>query len=112
MHQMNGDGPSDRETLLKPTGQHPTHSNTDIDNFYEEIKEQQHQTALALGMNNNKGNRMKFLSSSQMFSLFSFKVTNQSHQFVIIMRYFIMNVRNKKHVACTFSCNRTCFSFI
>ncbi|CAF4797349.1 unnamed protein product, partial [Rotaria socialis] len=29
--------------------------NSDIDNFYEEIKEQQQQTALALGKNDTKG---------------------------------------------------------
>ncbi len=65
------DGLSDRETLIKPIGELPTRPNAEIDNFYEEIKEQQHQTALALGMNNNKGNRMKFLSSSKTF-LYSF----------------------------------------
>jgi len=40
MHQMNDD-----ETLIKPIEQ----VQSDIDNFYEEIKEQQQQTALVLG---------------------------------------------------------------
>ena len=51
MHQVN-DGLSDRESLIKPavaTAQ-PTRAPTEIDNFYEEIKEQQQQTALALSM--------------------------------------------------------------
>lgn len=51
LHQVN-DGLSDRESLIKPIDQLQSHSkglNTDIDNFYEEIKEQQQQTALALG---------------------------------------------------------------
>ncbi|CAF1245721.1 unnamed protein product [Adineta steineri] len=54
VHQIN-DGQSDRESLIKPTGQIQSHSNADIDNFYEEIKEQQQQTALALGLNTSKG---------------------------------------------------------
>lgn len=52
------DGLSDRESLIKPTDQMQSRSNatnTDIDNFYEEIKEQQQQTALALGRNDSKG---------------------------------------------------------
>ncbi|CAF3713697.1 unnamed protein product [Rotaria sordida] len=55
IHQMN-DGQSDRESLIKPINQIQSRTNvtnTDIDNFYEEIKEQQQQTALALGKNNN-----------------------------------------------------------
>ena len=53
MHQMN-DGISDRESLIKPIDQISARPNADIDNFYEEIKEQQQQTALALGINNHK----------------------------------------------------------
>lgn len=52
------DGLSDRESLIKPTNQIQPRSNVtnaDIDNFYEEIKEQQQQTALALGKNDLKG---------------------------------------------------------
>ena len=60
MHQMT-DGISDRESLIKPLvppavaplAQSRPHG--DIDNFYEEIKEQQQQTALALAMNGSKG---------------------------------------------------------
>ncbi|CAF1399920.1 unnamed protein product [Adineta ricciae] len=44
IHQPN-DGVSDLESLIKPV-------NADIDNLYEEIKEQQHQTALALAIQN------------------------------------------------------------
>ncbi len=103
MHQMN-DGISDRETLIKPIGQISSHSNGDIDNFYEEIKEQQQQTALALGINGNKGdiyihNKILILKKRQnvflIYLFIFFKVINQSHPFVIIMRYFIMNVKNK-----------------
>ncbi|CAF4274020.1 unnamed protein product [Rotaria sp. Silwood2] len=57
IHQIN-DGLSDRESLIKPINQIEPRSNatnTDIDNFYEEIKEQQQQTALALGRNDIKG---------------------------------------------------------
>ncbi|CAF4530965.1 unnamed protein product [Rotaria socialis] len=57
MHQIN-DGLSDRESLIKPIDQAQSRShaiNSDIDNFYEEIKEQQQQTALALGKNDTKG---------------------------------------------------------
>jgi hypothetical protein len=54
MQQVN-DGISDRESLIKPINQTQSHPNTDIDNFYEEIKEQQQQTALALGATGNKG---------------------------------------------------------
>ncbi|CAF1394448.1 unnamed protein product [Rotaria sp. Silwood1] len=57
IHQIN-DNLSDRESLIKPINQIQSHSNptnTDIDNFYEEIKEQQQQTALALGKNDIKG---------------------------------------------------------
>lgn len=53
MHQMH-DGLSDRESLIKPINPIQSHTNKDIDNLYEEIKEQQHQTALALGINGNK----------------------------------------------------------
>ncbi len=49
------DGLSDRESLIKPIGQIQPRTDKDIDNFYEEIKEQQQQTALALGINANKG---------------------------------------------------------
>jgi hypothetical protein len=51
MHQRN-DGISDLESLIKPISSRP---NAEIDNFYEEIKEQQQQTALALGISGNKG---------------------------------------------------------
>jgi hypothetical protein len=54
IHQMN-DGLSDRESLIKPSGLIQSRTNADIDNFYEEIKEQQQQTALALGVNDHKG---------------------------------------------------------
>jgi len=54
MHQMH-DGLSDRETLIKSINQIQSRPDKDIDNLYEEIKEQQHQTALALGININKG---------------------------------------------------------
>lgn len=55
MHPMN-DGISDRESLIKPVIP-PVQSRPhgEIDNLYEEIKEQQHQTALALGMTGSKG---------------------------------------------------------
>jgi hypothetical protein len=43
--------PSDRETLIQPRGTLPTHQHGDIDNFYEEIKEQQQQTARILAAN-------------------------------------------------------------
>jgi len=49
------DGISDCESLIKPIGQIQSRSDKDIDNFYEEIKEQQQQTALALGIHSNKG---------------------------------------------------------
>ncbi len=49
------DGISDQESLIKPIGQIQSRPHADIDNLYEEIKEQQHQTALALGMKGNKG---------------------------------------------------------
>lgn len=56
MHPIN-DGISDRESLIKPVvppiAQSRSHG--DIDNFYEEIKEQQQQTALALGLTGSKG---------------------------------------------------------
>jgi hypothetical protein len=97
MHQMN-DGISDQESLIKPIGQIQSRPHADIDNLYEEIKEQQHQTALALGMKGNKGDfKNSYLEAkcSQSKKSFFFKVINQYHQFVIIMRYFIMNVKNK-----------------
>lgn len=56
MHQ-NHDGQSDLESLIKPVNPQSSHTNKDIDNFYEEIKEQQHQTALAL--NGNKMNEKR-----------------------------------------------------
>ena len=56
IHQ-NHDGNSDRESLLhsKPAAPHPPPplGSADIDNFYEEIKEQQQQTALALSRHGN-----------------------------------------------------------
>jgi len=54
MHQMH-DGLSDHENLIKSINQIQSRPNKDIDNLYEEIKEQQIQTALALGINANKG---------------------------------------------------------
>jgi len=49
---INNDGLSDRESLLKlPSRTHAT--STNIDDFYEEIKEQQHQTNLGLGTNHD-----------------------------------------------------------
>ena len=56
IHQ-NQDVNSDRESLIhsKPTAlaHHPSSGLTAIDNFYEEIKEQQQQTALALSRHGN-----------------------------------------------------------
>ncbi|UJR09528.1 hypothetical protein I4U23_013765 [Adineta vaga] len=51
IHQTN-DSISDRESLIKSTDLIRSHPNADIDNLYEEIKEQQQQTALALGIHN------------------------------------------------------------
>ena len=56
IQQLN-DGQSERESLIKPIDQIQSHSNiknTDIDNFYEEIKEQQ-QTTLSIAKNDSKG---------------------------------------------------------
>jgi hypothetical protein len=47
---ITNDGLSDRESLLKQANRTAAIS-TDIDNFYEEIKEQQQQANLALGTN-------------------------------------------------------------
>jgi len=52
MQQIHDDT-SDRETLIRSNTEKPTAPSNDIDNFYEEIKEQQQQTALALRMNSN-----------------------------------------------------------
>ena len=50
MHQISDNNNlSDRESLIKSIDKIQSHQNKDIDNFYEEIKEQQQQTALALG---------------------------------------------------------------
>ena len=92
MHQSN-DGISDRESLIKPIDQLQSRPTADIDNLYEEIKEQQQQTAIALGLN---GNTNPYLESKK--NIF-FKERNLHNQFVIIMRYFIMNVQNKS--SCT-----------
>ena len=54
MHQIN-DGVSDRESLIKPSAPAASRPHGDIDNFYEEIKEQQQQTALALSMQGATG---------------------------------------------------------
>ena len=55
MHQIN-DGVSDRESLIKPSAPAAgSRAHGDIDNFYEEIKEQQQQTALALSMQGATG---------------------------------------------------------
>jgi hypothetical protein len=49
---INNDGLSDRESLLKlPSRNNAT--STNIDDFYEEIKEQQQQTNLGLGTNHD-----------------------------------------------------------
>ena len=52
LHHGN-DAISEKESLIKPIDQLQSRPHTDIDNFYEEIKEQQQQTALALGLNGN-----------------------------------------------------------
>ena len=72
IHQLN-DGQSDRESLIKPINQIQSRSNTDIDNFYEEIKEQQQQATLAIGKNDSKGDLInpyleaKFTEEEQIF---------------------------------------------
>jgi hypothetical protein len=66
-HRTN-DGLSDCESLIQSNGQTQSHPNTDLDNFYEEIKEQQQQTALALGTNGNKGDIINpYLEAKSLF---------------------------------------------
>jgi hypothetical protein len=64
MHQSN-DGISDRESLIKPIDQLQSRPAADIDNLYEEIKEQQQQTAIALGLNGNKNPYLEAKSFEQ-----------------------------------------------